>query len=154
MKKPTVSGKDKASPTQTVAGKDSSNPLMGMHSLMNAKRPTVLGNDTASPAQMVAGKDLSNLLTADTFPKSVGRILPVSFKTTGTQTIDEGSSSQVKKGFSSRKKKNEKRKKEKIVVDLIKKLLAEQLPKEIAMNLELPELRSRIPREGSRPPRT
>ncbi|KAF3666713.1 hypothetical protein FXO38_08964 [Capsicum annuum] len=112
MEKPTILGKYTASPAQTVAGKDSSNPLMGVHSPMNVEIPTVSSNDTTSPAQMMAGKDSSNPLTADTLPKNVGRILSASFKTT------------------------------------------EQLPKEIAMNPEPPEPRSRIPREETRPPRT
>ncbi|KAF3616782.1 hypothetical protein FXO38_34323 [Capsicum annuum] len=58
---------------------------------MNAEIPTVSGNDTSNPAQTVAGKDLSNPLTADTLPKNVGRILPASFKTTGTMASGEGS---------------------------------------------------------------
>ncbi|KAF3653004.1 hypothetical protein FXO37_17215 [Capsicum annuum] len=156
MERPTVSGKDTDSPDQTVAGKDSSNPLMGVHSTMNIERPTVLDNDTSSPAQMVAGKDSSNLLTADTLPKSVRRILPASFTTTGTQTTDEECSSKTKKGFPLRKKKNEKINIEKIVVDSIKELLVEQLSKGKAMNPEPPEPRPRISftlREETRPPR-
>ncbi|PHT32386.1 Cystathionine gamma-synthase 1, chloroplastic [Capsicum baccatum] len=154
MKRPTISSKDIASPSQTVASEDTSNLLIGVHSLMNVERPTISGNDTASPAETVAGKDSSNPLTADTLPKSVGRILPASFKTTGTQTTDEGSFSKMRKGFSLGKKKNEERNIEKIVVDSIKKLLAEQMPKEIAVNPEPPEPRSRIPREKIRSSRT
>ena len=60
MENPTVAGKDTTSPTQTIASKDLSNPLMGVHSPKNVERPTVSGNDTASPAQTVAGKDFSN----------------------------------------------------------------------------------------------
>ncbi|PHT52807.1 Eukaryotic translation initiation factor 5B [Capsicum baccatum] len=80
MEKPTVSSNDTASPAQTVADKDFSNPLMGVHSPMNVVRPIVSGNDTSSPAQTVASKDSLNPLMADTLSKSVGRILPVSFK--------------------------------------------------------------------------
>ena len=80
MEKPTISDNDTASPSQTIAGKDFSNPLKGVHSPMNATRPTVSGNDTASPAQTIAGKDSSNPLMADTLPKSVGSILPAIFK--------------------------------------------------------------------------
>ncbi|KAF3665657.1 hypothetical protein FXO37_10938 [Capsicum annuum] len=99
MERSTVSGKDTTSSAQMVVGKDSSNSLMGVHSAVNVERPTVSGNDTASPTQTVDGKDSSNPLTAGTFPKSVGRILPVNFKIIGTHTTDEGSSSKTRKGF-------------------------------------------------------
>ncbi|KAF3675407.1 hypothetical protein FXO38_04770 [Capsicum annuum] len=55
MEKPTVPGNDTTSPAQMIAGKDFSNPLMGVRSPMNAARPTISGNDAASPAQTIAG---------------------------------------------------------------------------------------------------
>lgn len=56
MERHIVSGKDTASPAQTIAGKDSSNPLMGVHSPINVETPTISGKDTASPAQTVMVK--------------------------------------------------------------------------------------------------